>query len=341
MSTYSHAPILHAQNLSIGYKRGKKILKQVHENISFELHTGELTCLLGPNGAGKSTLLRTLGASQYPLKGEIILDNKSIHNYGVKALSQKIGLVLTEKTYAGALRVKELVALGRHPHTGFFGKLSAYDYAIIEKAMADTGVSEKKDAYVAELSDGERQKAMIAKALTQESPIIILDEPTSFLDIISRIEIMNLLRELARTQNKAILLSTHDLEQALVNADKLWLLAKDKGLSCGNPEDMILNGRIDELFDHHQIRLDKLSGTFRRKQNKFRPIKLKADPEFIFWTRNLLNRHGYELAKSTDLPVATIEIEGKSIIKMINSANESHLFNSFEALNHFLNNINI
>lgn len=339
MSVLPPIPILNTRNLSIGYKRGKKILKQVHEKISFELYRGELTCLLGPNGVGKSTLLRTIGASQPPLQGNIFLDNKDIHEYSVKDLSRQIGLVLTEKTFAGALRVKELVALGRHPHTGFFGKLSSYDYAIIEKAMADTGITEKKEAYVAELSDGERQKVMIAKALTQESPIIILDEPTSFLDIISRIEIMNLLRDLARIKNKAILLSTHDLDQALMNADKLWLLGKNTGLCCGNPEDLIFNGKIDEIFDHHQIRLDKLSGAFRKNHHEFKTIKLNADPEFYFWTRNLLNRHGYELA--TDSPVAEIKIIDKSTIKMITFVNEEHTFESFEALDYYLRTLNI
>lgn len=328
--------ILTAQNLSIGYKRGNKILKCVHKGLTFDLRIGELTCLLGPNGAGKSTLLRTLGASQSPLEGEIYLEKKSIVRYGEKELARKISLVLTEKTFAGALRVKELVALGRHPHTGFFGRLSSYDYAIIDKAMSDTGILDKKESYVAELSDGERQKAMIAKALTQESPIIILDEPTSFLDIISRIEMMHLLHELAHKHRKAILLSTHDLEQALLSADQLWLLSKKDGLKTGNPEDLIFGGAIDHLFEHRHILLDKLSGSFRRQHKNTRLIKINADPEHTFWTRNLLNRYGFDGALPSDSYIAEIDVLSSSEIKLITNVNNFILLHSFDELANWL-----
>lgn len=331
----NQTPILKAENLSIGYKKGKKIIKRVHSNLSFELRRGELTCLLGPNGAGKSTLLRTLGATQSPLDGFINLDGKPLHTFSQKCLSKKISLVLTEKTFTGALRVKELVALGRHPHTGFFGRLSSYDYIIVEKAMIDTGIAYKKDVYIAELSDGERQKAMIAKALAQESPLIILDEPTSFLDITSRIEIMHLLRDLARKNSKAILLSTHDLEQALMLSDHLWLLAKEKGLCSGNPEDLIFNGAIDHLFTHQQIHLDRESGTFRHNLKKYTPVSLIADPEYIFWTRNLLNRYGYDICKGKEIPMLTIEIKSNQEIILITNVNESHIFSSFAALGYY------
>lgn len=285
--------VLEATDISIGYKRGKKVLKEVHRGLSFELQAGELTCLLGPNGAGKSTLLRSLGASQSLLQGEIRLQEKTLSSYRERELSRLIGLVLTEKSTAGALRVHELVALGRHPHTGFFGRMSAHDHAIVDKAMASAGILDKRSCYVAELSDGERQKVMIAKALAQESPIIILDEPTSFLDIISRIEIMNLLRQLARENNKAILLSTHDLEQALLTADKLWLLSREEGLIQGTPEELIFSNAMDRLFPHRNITFDKLTGSFRLPVTEPDPVIVSAGPELFFWSKNLLNRYGF------------------------------------------------
>ena len=195
--------VISAQDLCIGYRTGKKE-KRVHEHLSFELHAGELTCLLGANGAGKSTLLRTLSASQPALEGDLLMMGKSLSDYSEKERSRTIGVVLTDKTFAGGLSVYELVALGRQPHTGFFGRLTKEDKRIVEEAMENVGIAHKAKSYTAELSDGERQKVMIAKSLVQECPLILLDEPTAFLDVVSRIEIMHLLHRLAVEQNKAL-----------------------------------------------------------------------------------------------------------------------------------------
>lgn len=158
----------------------------------------ELTCLLGPNGAGKSTLLRTLSAFQLPLEGELWLEGRPLRDYSEREKSRKIGVVLTDKTQAGGLTVYELVSLGRQPHTGFWGRLNREDHKLVEEALTAVGISHKAANYVAELSDGERQKVMIAKALVQECPLILLDEPTAFLDVVSRIEIMTLLHTCPR-----------------------------------------------------------------------------------------------------------------------------------------------
>jgi iron complex transport system ATP-binding protein len=250
-----------AHHLCIGYRTGKKE-KIVHSDLNFELRAGELTCLLGANGAGKSTLLRTLSASQPALGGELLLMDKPLSEYTEKERSRTIGVVLTDRTFAGGLTVYELIGLGRQPHTGFFGRLSKEDHRLIQEAMEQVRIAHKARNYVAELSDGERQKVMIAKALVQECPLILLDEPTAFLDVVSRIEIMHLLHRLASEQNKAILLSTHDIEQALVLSDKLWLLTKGKGLQCGVTEDVILNHQMDGLFTHTDIRFDYDHGVY-------------------------------------------------------------------------------
>ena len=294
--------VITATDLCIGYRTHKEE-KKVHEHLSFELYPGELTSLLGANGAGKSTLLRTLSASQPSLAGDLQLLDKPLQHYSEKERSRTIGVVLTDKTQAGGLTVYELVALGRQPHTGFFGRLHRHDHAIIQEALNSVGITHKAQSYTAELSDGERQKVMIAKALVQECPLIILDEPTAFLDVVSRIEIMTLLHRLAVEQNKAILLSTHDIEQALVLSDKLWLLSKEKGLQCGVTEDMILSHQMDNLFSHSNIRFDYDHGIYYPTVNGKQEITVEAtDETLLHWTINALNRHGYTCLQAKNAP---------------------------------------
>ena len=286
--------VIQGKGLSIGYRTGKQE-NTVHENLNFQLHAGELTCLLGANGAGKSTLLRTLSASQPSLGGELMMLGKPVNEYTEKERSRTIGVVLTDKTFAGGLSVYELVGLGRQPHTGFFGRLSKEDKRIIEEAMENVGIAHKARSYTAELSDGERQKVMIAKALVQECPLILLDEPTAFLDVVSRIEIMHLLHRLAIEQQKAILLSTHDIEQALVLSDKLWLLSKEHGLQCGVTEDIILNHQMENLFPYKNIRFDYDHGVYYPLSNGQKEIFVESgNPTLLHWTINALNRHGYQ-----------------------------------------------
>lgn len=323
--------VISAQDLCIGYRTGKKE-KRVHEHLSFELHAGELTCLLGANGAGKSTLLRTLSASQPALEGDLLMMGKSLSDYSEKERSRTIGVVLTDKTFAGGLSVYELVTLGRQPHTGFFGRLTKEDKRIVEEAMENVGIAHKAKSYTAELSDGERQKVMIAKALVQECPLILLDEPTAFLDVVSRIEIMHLLHRLAVEQNKAILLSTHDIEQALVLADKLWLLTKGKGLQCGVTEDIILNHHMDELFTHKDIRFDYDHGVYYPTVNGLKKIFVEAqDNTLLHWTINALNRHGYQcLSPTEDYDLHLKAVSAQELI--LAQKGEVQTYSSFDSL---------
>ena len=251
---------LTACNLSIGYRTAKG-QHLVRSGLNFALHSGALTCLLGANGTGKSTLLRTLAAMQPPLDGTLLLDNKPLEAYKPKELSHLIGIVLTEKTQAGALTVAELVGLGRQPHTGFFGRLRQRDRQLVAEAMEQVGIAHKGNSYVAELSDGERQKAMIAKALVQECPLILLDEPTAFLDTPSRIDIMLLLQRLAVEQGKAILLSTHDTDLALSLADTLWLFTPE-AFVCGPTDALVREGQVARLFNAPHVAFDPLRRTF-------------------------------------------------------------------------------
>ena len=285
--------VIRGEELAIGYRLGRRGTAVVHDGLSFTLPRGELTCLLGPNGAGKSTLLKTLSGVERPLSGELLLNGRPSETYSVSERSRELGVVLTDKTYAGVLRVRELVALGRHPYTGFFGRLDREDFRIVEEAMEAAGVRDKAEDYVAELSDGERQKVMIAKALAQQCPVILLDEPTAFLDVVSRIEMMNLLHRLVREEGKSVLLSTHDIDQALLLADRLWLLSKEYGMCCGATEDLVLDGTLNRFFGRRGVAFDAASGTFRYVSSAGRQVKIEAaDRSLAHWAENALLRNG-------------------------------------------------
>ena len=321
--------VIQGQDLSIGYRTGKQE-KIVHEHLNFQLHAGELTCLLGANGTGKSTLLRTLSASQPALGGALDILGKPLAEYTEKERSRTIGVVLTDKTFAGGLSVYELVGLGRQPHTGFFGRLSKEDKRIIEEAMENVGIAHKARNYTAELSDGERQKVMIAKALVQECPLILLDEPTAFLDVVSRIEIMHLLHRLAVEQQKAILLSTHDIEQALVLSDKLWLLSKEHGLQTGVTEDIILNHQMENLFDRKDIRFDYDHGVYYPLANGQKEIFVSSEnPTLLHWTINALNRKGYQCV-SHDCDTRLVAVSSTEL--HWTEKGETRVYTSFEEL---------
>lgn len=296
--------VMNAHALTIGYRQGRRGDKVVQRELDFSLDRGSLVCLLGPNGAGKSTLLRTLCGMQPPLAGELSLDGRSLGAYPERERSRLIGLVLTDKTFAGGLRVRELVALGRHPYVGFFGRLDDEDHRIVQQALEQTGIEAKADSYMAELSDGERQKVMIAKALAQQCPLILLDEPTAYLDVTSRIEIMHLLHRLAR-QGKSILLSTHDIEQALLLSDRLWLLSKQWGMLSGVTEDLVLQGQMSRFFGRGSIAFDVQDGAFRLEDEALIPLAVEAAPGLMRWVQNALMRSGFKAVTGDGSPSAT------------------------------------
>lgn len=226
--------------LAIGYTTRHSV-KTVCTGITETIFSGELTCLIGENGAGKSTLLRTLSGFLPPVSGEIILLGKPLRSYGERALSTIIGVVLTEKTNLQNMTVEELVGMGRSPYTGFWGRLSGEDRRKVGESLEMVGITGLRGRMVQTLSDGERQKVMIAKALAQETPVIFLDEPTAFLDYPSKVEILRLLGRLSRDFGKTIFLSTHDLELALRVADRVWLMSKLGRLQTGSPENLVID----------------------------------------------------------------------------------------------------
>jgi iron complex transport system ATP-binding protein len=273
----------------------------VGRGLDLSLMARQVTCLMGPNGSGKSTLLRTLGGFLPPLEGSVLINGRQLKSYSQSELSVVIGVTLTGKTGAGGITVGELVSIGRHPHTGFFGRLGRRDREAVSRAIRAAGIAHKTGCYVAELSDGEHQRAMIAKTLAQECPIIILDEPTAFLDAVGRIEIMTLLHKLAREQGKAILLSTHDVDQAVRTADCLWLLSGDRGAKAGAPEDLILDGSFEAFFGKEGMEFDPYTGRIETTA-PLAPIGLEGDRLTAIWVANALRRAGWQPVDAGRLP---------------------------------------
>lgn len=321
--------LLRAENLRVGYLLGKKEIK-VCDGMNFELKRGELVALLGPNGAGKSTLLRTLSSSLQPLSGNVFYSGRLLKNISQRDLSRKISVVLTDHTQAGGLTVSELVSLGRQPYTGFFGRLKARDLRLVDEAINSVGLSFKSNSYMAELSDGERQKAMIAKALVQETDVLLLDEPAAFLDVASKLELMALLRQIAVERNCAVLFSSHDVEQALTLSDKLWLMSRD-GLLCGCTEDMVLQGHLSDLFRSDNVRFDIGSGVYRLCSDTSASVSVKAqDLSLLFWAKNALLRNGYGITDGLAVEIA-IDLKSKDCIE-IKTKNSIVVCKSFEEM---------
>ncbi len=280
-------------NLKIGYKPSRKETKVVADNLSATLRAGELVCLLGPNGAGKSTLMRTMAGMQKPLDGLVELGGVNIHELPARELAKQLSVVLTERISIGAMTAYALVALGRYPHTNWAGTLNDKDHEVIQWALKTTGASEFANRNIGELSDGERQRVMVARALAQEPQLMILDEITAFLDLPRRVEIMQMLRDLARTTNRAILLSTHDLDLALRSADIIWLLPKGGAMQVGVPEELVLNGAFAKAFASEGIEFDSQLGAFRIAQLNQRDIVVIGEGEAALWTRRALERQGF------------------------------------------------
>ncbi len=286
--------VLQTNELTIGYSGELGTEKYLHQNINLQIARGEFICLLGPNGAGKTTLIKTLAGLIKPICGTIKLNHLPIQSLSIQRIAKLISIVFTERLNLTDMTVYDLVALGRSPHTGFFGRLSTLDHEKVAQAINDCGITHLKNRSLNQLSDGEQQKGFIAKALSQDTPIIILDEPTAFLDISSRIELMRLLKKLSIEKNKAILLSTHDLDLALRSADRLWLLAREQTLITGIPEDLILSNKFKNFFDKDGILFDNQTGAFSEHLTNLKTIRLIGNGLEFKWVQRALKRSGYQ-----------------------------------------------
>lgn len=243
--------MLDAAGLTVGYAAAKKI---VLSDLSLRARAGDFICVLGRNGAGKSTLMRTVAGLQIALSGEVLLDSEDLNALSAQARARKIAVVVTERVQSPGLKVDDVVALGRQPFTGWQGKLGDEDLKMIDYASRLAGVWNYRGRYFDDLSDGEKQRVLIARAIAQSPRIMILDEITAFLDLPGRVEVMSMLRKLARKRGMAVLLSSHDLELSLELADKIWLLNGKGALEQGHAQELIRSGSLGSAFDTAEVR---------------------------------------------------------------------------------------
>ncbi|HET8885945.1 MAG TPA: ABC transporter ATP-binding protein [Salinimicrobium sp.] len=255
--------ILKTEKLSIGYTL-KHSEKLIASEINFEVFPGELVAVIGANGMGKSTLLRTLSSIQIPLSGAVFLNRKNLQNIDSKELSNLIGLVLTEQPISKNLSVYELVALGRQPYTNWIGTLSEKDKEEVRKALKNVGIEDLAERRCYELSDGQLQKVLIARALAQDTSLVILDEPTTHLDLYHQAYIFKLLKKLVRETKKSMIFATHEINLAIQLCDKIIILNNEK-FYFGNPCELIENGIFEQLFPSDLIQFDSNLGAFRIK----------------------------------------------------------------------------
>jgi len=252
--------VLAARGLAVGYGRRRPVA--VLEDVDLEARPGELIALLGRNGAGKSTLLRTLAGLQRPLAGRVEINGEPLARLSPGEVARRLSVVLTDRIDAAQLTAGDVVGLGRAPHAGLAGRLSDKDAAVVERSFSAVSAGHLASRKMDALSDGERQRVMIARALAQEPRVMLLDEPTAFLDAPARIETARLLRNLAHGQGLATIIATHDFESALRHCDRIWLLGPGRAIADGAPEDLALDGRLAAAFGGGPLEFDPSTMTF-------------------------------------------------------------------------------
>ncbi|MEP3390553.1 MAG: ABC transporter ATP-binding protein [Reichenbachiella sp.] len=291
--------------LNVGYAT-----KEIAKNINLTLGGGQLVCLLGQNGVGKSTLLRTLSNLQEPLAGRIKVDAKDINSLDRRELATKLGIITTEKIGMSNMTARELVALGRYPYTNWIGQESAEDTRIIEEAISRCRINYIENSKLSAISDGQFQKAMVARVLAQDTDIILMDEPTAHLDVVNRVEMFQLLQSIKNETGKSILISTHELDLSMQFADELWLMNFNAPIITGTPEDLGLSGEIEKVFFHEEFHLDSRTGQIKLKQEVKQYFHLIGEDKSIHWVQKALERKGYGVsANGITIEVAIVNDE--------------------------------
>ena len=281
-------PILSVKHLDAGYDN-----KSVVSDIHFDALKGQMICLLGPNGAGKSTILRTLSGLLAPINGVVEINGVNIKKIKSKNLAKDLSLVLTDSVSLSLMTVYEIAAMGRIPHTGFLGNLSANDYKIVDNALETVGAANLKDRYFSELSDGEKQKVMIARALVQEPDLIILDEPTSHLDIKHKVEVIRVLQRLTREKGITCILALHDIDLAMKGCQTVILVHGNNIAAQGTPEEIIGSGCVQKLYDISGAVYNELLGSIEFVGNNTNEIFIIGGNGISLY--RTLSRMGYGL----------------------------------------------
>jgi iron complex transport system ATP-binding protein len=283
---------INLKNLTIGYRKGNNNLA-IGGLLNANAKPGQLIALIGPNGVGKSTLIRTICQLQPSLSGQILINDLDLKTLARNEIAKNISLVSTDLYRTSKLKVSDLVELGRFPHGSWFSGITAVDKQIIQNSMVQVNMDSLSSRDITELSDGEYQRTMIARALAQDTQIVLLDEPTAFLDLANKFSIVSLLWNLTRTNQKTIVFSTHDINIALQYADVFWILT-DKGLHVGAPEDLILDGTLENLYSGSGVFFDSDTSQFRNKKTKSVPIKVEGEGSELQLTKMALDRLGFD-----------------------------------------------
>ena len=282
-------PILKISDMVIGYQ-GMALMPPLKGCI----RKGELVSVIGHNGIGKSTFLRTVAGVTDRISGRIELDGIEINTVDLMEFARKVGYISTEIVNAPNMTVFDLIATGRYPYTNWFGAISENDRRIIHRSAEQTGVSALINRFISELSDGERQRSMIARVLAQETDLLIMDEPAAFLDIRNRHEIMSLLHHITRINGKTIIMSTHDLQSAMGESDVIWILTEE-GINSGAPEDLVLSGALENIFSCDSVKFRKSDGGFYPVREARGEAYVSGSGMVAHWTMKALTRAGYSI----------------------------------------------
>jgi iron complex transport system ATP-binding protein len=283
------------ETLKIGFHVGRET-KALLPPLSASGEKGELIAVIGRNGIGKSTLLRSMAGIQEILDGKISYNDTSINFFGRNELAHMIGYISTEPVRVSNMTVFDLVALGRFPYTNWFGTLEKSDVETVTDALDKTNIRAFSEKYIAELSDGERQRAMIARLVAQDANVMLMDEPTAFLDIRSKYEIIHLLHELSHHHDKTIIFTTHDLDLAVRHSDRIWLLLDD-GIKEGAPEDLMISGMFEHLFDSEILKFNSADGIYSFNTVPADSIFIEGEEMILRWTERAVTRAGFSVSK--------------------------------------------
>lgn len=312
-------PVLEAKSLSVGYNK-----KAILENLEFALYPGDFVCLMGSNGRGKTTLIKSLCGQLELHSGKILLNQVDVENLSALQISHIISVVLTDRLDLPHLSVRQFVALGRAPHTGFWGSLRTRDWQAVERALQDLQIEELAELQYNQLSDGQRQMVAVARAVAQETPIILLDEPTNYLDMPHKMALLSLLKRIAYERRTAILFSSHDWDVISEMCTLVWLTDLQGKLQIGMPEEIILWGDLSETFDFQHIHFSREMGKFIEPKTYSHYVKLVGEDSLVVqWTTHALAKEGIGISAEALIAVHcadrtwTFCLDGKS--KMISS----------------------
>jgi iron complex transport system ATP-binding protein len=309
--------LLTTRNLDVGYIH-RNTINRLFAGLNLSLRAGEMICFMGPNGAGKSSLLRTLAGLQAALNGNIDLNPTHVD----QPKERQIAVVLTDRINAVNLTVEEMVMFGRYPYLGWNIRPTPDDRRIVQESIEQVNIQSLRHKKVYELSDGQLQMVMVARALAQDTPIMLLDEPTAHLDLNNRVEIMNLLRGLSRSMDKAILLATHELDLALQTADLIWLAGKKQDILQGWPEDLVLNGAFDEIFELKGF--DLKSGKVLHEPFRGVRVQLTGEGPAYLWSKNALERNGFDVTRDRE-PICIDIVQESSLLKWVLKNNHGQI----------------